>query len=139
MREIKFRAWDVREKKMIPNAHEAYDANLRYEGDEDNGPWGVSSFGIMLDNPEFILMQYTGLKDKNGVEIYEGDIVARYWSDGSVLQQFEVKWFDDKSGYQLTPALLNSTRHNEQTGMTAHGFEVIGNIYENPELLKGDS
>lgn len=83
---------------------------------------------------EIILMQYTGLKDKNGVEVFEGDIVIA-WSQG-VKGAFEIKrridglwllypaWKDGQFWY------LSPTEDGRET------IEIIGNIYENPDLLE---
>lgn len=114
MREIKFRAWDKENKQLYTNAQCAPRIFL---GDSD----------------KFEIMQYTGLKDKNDKEIYEGDIVSfalpdNQWSDGQ-----EVKF---NRGSFVTPC----------GGVFSLGFlkgfeslkllKVIGNIYENPELVK---
>jgi len=101
MREIKFRAWDGRE---------IFQAMLT-----------VAPDGII--NPTSIdLMQYTGLKDKNGKEIYEGDIIRVY--DGENTEVY----YDDGCflvlGFRADELYLH-----EDT------CEVVGNIYENPELL----
>ena len=103
MREIKFRAWDKNEKIMIP-ADEFY---FSYE-----------------------MMQYTGLKDKNGKEIYEGDILKIKIETMSQEWQEIVKY---KSGY-FTGVMRETMDGCQQENI--ENMEVIGNIYENPELIK---
>lgn len=85
---------------------------------------------------EFELMQYTGLKDKNGVEVYEGDILQLFYGkENTPLTTTKV--FFNEEGY------WDSKNLSEQHPFRAcyGGFnkcEVIGNIYENPELLEGE-
>lgn len=106
MREIKFRAWDYRKKQML-------------DFDLDDAHKVIP----YTDSP---IMQYTGLKDKNGKEIYEGDILhLEFYLD------WIVKWHE--AGFHIH--ILN----NPETyySLVPSNREVIGNIYENPELLKG--
>ena len=103
MREIKFRAWD--KKDGMFNV-----ITISFDDDLVEHP-----NGMMYENCK--LMQYTGLKDKNNKEIYEGDIVK--WYNG-----IEEVFFGDGK-FQAGVYLLDEKE-----------FEVIGNIYENPELLK---
>ena len=117
MREIKFRAWS----KVLNVMNYQYEFG-GYFLIERGQP-----LGKVLCNKEniFELMQFTGLKDKNGKEIYEGDICRAphdFGPGGFHERQFTVK-FDLASGYQWNY-------------WDIHDLEVIGNIYENPELLE---
>jgi len=104
MREIKFRAWDKDIKKMLEvNFYQyIFFQYLHYTYPQDN-----------------TLMQFTGLFDKEGKEIYEGDIVIEGYK--GKYGTYEVKW--NVKGFNL-----GSEDGDE--------YEVIGNIYENPELLE---
>lgn len=116
MREIKFKAWDEKRKKMYD-----WEFIKRYN-------WCMDDF----DNSQKY-MQYTGLKDKNGREIYEGDIVASQFSS-AIWHNSVVGFRDGAFGIEFdfpTEGFVLLSRSNLKT------LEVIGNIYENPELLKG--
>lgn len=103
MREIKFRAWDKKNKTMILDCGQY--THWHFQGNYLND----------LD-----WMQFTGLLDKNGVEIFESDIIK--WG----VRQGEVKWqvngYTFEDGLGLSPCNQNA--------------EVVGNIYQNPELIK---
>lgn len=116
MREIKFRAWDRRHNEMILiDDFYWFEENQVHSQDEACGTTG-----------DFVLMQYTGLKDKNGVEIYEGDIVRAI----DVISS--VEWVNDGFWEIAAPGTAESTLLGNHIGV----IEVIGNIYENPELLQ---
>lgn len=117
MREIKFRAWDG--ENIIP--HEKVVVYLGHGFIERET---LDCNAIHIDKEVESLMQYTGLKDVNGVEIYEGDIVDY---DGEWVDYVE---FDE--GYFW----LASKRALARCDLNIVCLEVIGNVHENPELLE---
>lgn len=134
MRDIKFRAWDCDNKKMsysfldFSNIEE-----LGYALDGFEDYFGRSYF---KDNPSF-LMQYTGLKDRNGVDVYEGDIVE--YNDGvKVNVIFKDGCFCGYDGYAASSDEAYTLLVPEETPFKSFDFEikVIGNIHENPEILE---
>lgn len=130
MREIKFRAWDKARHEMLSVGQITF----------VKGIWGFTPenekyIGVSIPfQPHIILMQSTGLKDKNGKEIYEGDIikplgfaswigVARYATDKAafVLKEHDNKFLRDEPVY---------------LSQFVDSFEILGNIYESPELME---
>lgn len=132
MKELKFRAWNT--------ARNCWTSRV-----ELDGGWGKPMFlhgeiendsGYQTDNT--IIEQYTGLKDKNGKEIYEGDIVKL---TGKVAKNkstiYKVVWDSFLTGYDLISlergkadvGYLNEVQMEER-------YDVIGNIHDNPELLE---
>lgn len=117
MREIKFRAWAVASKEMF------------YPDVEDG--WELNS-GELIPLPNTVLMQYTGLKDKNGKEIWEGDIIAWHGVDGR--KKAEVVWCDGLARFGVE---FDEDGH-------AYGFskdeaerniEIIGNIFQDSHVM----
>ena len=121
MREIKFRAWDSQEMIYEPSLYTddfARNINQYFEY------WQK----IVDENERMIFMQYTGLKDINGKEIYEGDIIE---FDNEI--KLIVYWDNVLGGFALKN--LTNTAVVPLTDMIKP-IKVLGNIYENPELLK---
>ena len=133
MREIKFRVWDEEEKEMkyfdLFNMHGWGDGTVYLSSEH-------CTRGDEINNFKYSVMQYTGLKDTKGVEIYEGDIVS--FGDGRFIS---VVVFDNNEW-----CVNVKTSHPNATYYAVKGFnmfnwkdyEVIANIYENLELLKGE-
>ena len=134
MREIKFRAWDIKNKKMVwPLRLFGHKAGLPCRlyttevKDKEGNVYTVKS--------QIILLQYTGLKDKNGKEIYEGDIVK------IKKNKYEVGYWKGCFMFVLrgnNGNIQDAKNVNESIFLDCESNfigEVIGNIYENPELI----
>lgn len=128
----KFRAWVKTQKRIIETDH-LFDIHFKYEvitvKQDDRGLKGFAFDGIEL-------MQSTGLKDKNGQEIFEGDILGIETDEG--ILNVNVFW-DSKHALFM----FESEIHNEKELLAelvednTYPFKILGNIYENPELLEG--
>lgn len=151
-RPIKFRCWDQKDKKyLLPEKQgfvilptmPSFGATLPYGNrsnpgniDEDCIDWADAD----LIMGRYELEQYTGLEDKNGKEIYEGDIVEEdidfnsKMTDGTF--RYKVCWNEDELCWSLDPISLKSI-HNDLWELNS-SCRIIGNIHENPELLGGE-
>ncbi|WP_338967403.1 YopX family protein [Fusobacterium nucleatum] len=126
MREIKFRAWLKEKKEMIDNARpDFFCKHLHYLCDNSSG--GQDVLGVSTEDIE--LMQYTGLKDKNNKEIYEGDIL----SDGNNDKPYKVIFENGSFRAEFEGDFEEYSF--DLIDVVAQGCEIVGNIYENPELL----
>jgi len=112
MRPIKFRAWDKQNKRWIVDFQVMPNGTIRRLKPTEDHPEGLEWQSV--NGEDIDLVQYTGLKDKNGKEIYEGDVMKNY-----DYHFFVVEWNKKNARWD-----------------NCFGREVIGNIYENPELLE---
>ena len=147
-REIKFRMWDKKSKKMRKVESIGFGKLNHYENPVVNGVGYdcINDKEIMVhrDFPHFELMQYTGLKDKNDNKIYEGDIIRQVKvrtkeehidkNNYKVVFKYGSFWLERPDGN--TVYIKDFPTIDEFVGFEC--FEVIGNVYENPELLKED-
>jgi uncharacterized phage protein (TIGR01671 family) len=137
MRPIKFRAWDNREKEYMGG------------GDKLDLYYSAHMGALMLDNDTYdfdtsvLFEQFTGLLDKNGKEIYEGDIVLEVVDSGPE----EIKRYDEFRGVVVYErngfGIQTEGMRDGETEVPLWGMddgwveiEVLGNIHENPELLE---
>ena len=134
MREIKFRAWDKTDKEMVNVDLIMFNDKTTLEKahilDERNDVH-------YLNDVE--LMQYTGLKDKNGVEIYEGDIIEHHYGLTKVIygrSHNEMGELRESVGFLRVGINNNDLWCTTSLTYGLKSYEVIGNIYQNPELLE---
>lgn len=125
MGEIKFRAWDIGYRLINPRDTDGWVSISRF---------GIKCNGEIFDTnlperkwnlKEIIFMQYIGLLDKSGVEIFEGDIIK---TDGNAIYVEELGYYDDGDGNYYRGFISDKD--------VCHYGKIIGNIYENPELIK---
>ena len=113
-REIKFRAWHLGAKQMLTNRHQGYEGNV---------------FSWKHEGQPIIIMQYTGLKDKNANEIYDGDILQLH---GDPSLRFPVKWEDEAAGWAIE---CHKSEPEFLGDYQPEYLEIIGNIHENSEIV----
>lgn len=134
MREIKFRAWHKADKKI----YEVIAFNL--------SKWFLRGKAHPMPRSAIELLQYTGLKDKNGVEIYEGDLI-KFWSGSESEEDAQISvvkwWVDEDNNYPAFDLDHNmiSNYYFESNVLSELSewcidFYVIGNIHEHPHLLE---
>ncbi len=130
MRNIRFRAWDKANLAMIPSDYNDDDYIWSFEGGKIvllERCFDGAEQRDYFENADIEIMQYTGLKDKNGVEIYEGDIVEINYIDAVIGE-----CIFDGGGYELRGLVCDGNYHMS----CEDNRTVLGNIHQNPELLE---
>jgi len=138
MRQLKFRIWDKKNKIFI------------YEWDASHKRLAISLVGLVyhggyddvLPENDYVVQQWTGLKDSKGIEIYEGDIVKTVDGISKISVDFaeytsgEVQWL--REGFEVCQKNIGATRISvfSNCDCCPADLEIIGNIFEIPELIK---
>ncbi|WP_249629108.1 YopX family protein [Streptococcus uberis] len=135
---IKFRAWDKVAKVMIYHIEQTYDGLGDFQENENIEDYvsdiSFGCFADWLENDQFVIMQSTGLFDKNGVEIFDGDVVRIGTLETTPIGAVE---FDKSNACFIIPNNKKYVFGGEYvTRFHAKYFEVVGNIYENHDLLE---
>jgi uncharacterized phage protein (TIGR01671 family) len=130
-RDIQFRAWDIKGKHILNvGALDWHWSHIAVYAEAETLEWRPDM------DVDCVLMQLTGLKDRNGKDIYEGDIVRRRGE----ATGYEVVWDPSDTGFYGRSAPYNGipSASCQVVGLNNAGvsLEVIGNIHENPELLR---
>lgn len=152
MRELKFRVWDNLSKTWLKN--KIYHANIAVGED------GVGEFCFKQEPDGYAILQYTGLKDSQGKEIYVGDIVKLSFTLEAAKSILPKNIFEMKVKPKFRGFIIGKVSEDFGEGILSHfgyyvggfipfwklkslinksGIEIIGNIFENPELLENDS
>jgi len=157
MKKVRFRVWQTFHKKMLTVTDLHFDKNGNIKGvtvrnTPDTIPTTISyglekDFGLTYEGKEtLVLIQSTNLKDKNGKEIFEGDIVKSQKKDDVVRfskyqpPKIQEVFFSER----YVCLMLRDVKTKQEDFLDREqfekwrDFEIIGNIYENPELLKED-
>ena len=130
-RQIKFRAWDKENKKMLPHSGMYFEKMTMFSEDMEKMSKIKQYLNLQEDfisaiQKKYPLMQFTGLLDKNGKEIYEGDII------GTEKGVHQVVWNLKRGSWSCTNSV---STHRYKLVDYLHKYTVVGNIYENHELL----
>jgi uncharacterized phage protein (TIGR01671 family) len=140
MREFKFKVWDKKNKIMWTHDKPTGPGTYWHVGAENYVD--VTDNNVCRDSEDFILLQFTGLKTRDGIEVWEGDVIT--CRDGTFEIQYEESFakFIMVNGEDRILSADNFFIRGQEADTCMRSIEVIGNIYENPELndvLKGET
>lgn len=145
MRTIKFMAWDKKDKRMVIDEQDFIPIKVTNKGVLRLNPHYQDNFWQFVSEDRFEIMQFTGLTDKNGKEIYEGDIIEMDGGGPKVKGQiifedgcfcFKAPWVKEGNSYpELKYYTVFSSLPNDAIFKDCIMVEKIGNVFETPELL----
>ena len=138
MKEIKFRAWDKEDKRMIVDKQKFMPLMITNKGVLKLNPETNYDSWILINENRLDLMQYTGLKDKEGKEIYEGDIVEGLvmFQDNLIKVKGVVKFVHGR--FVIAEYNCSLYEFSNTQGKQSNEITIIGNKYENLKLLGGE-
>lgn len=137
MKELKFRAWDNFHKVMIYDGFSKfYELFIKFNGDIEGINKKDLSFAFITQY--FNLTQFTGIQDKNGKDIFEGDIITKNFKNGkeNIRKRRIVEWNNNLACFEVFQYNPDIESENDAIKNNSE-YYVIGNIYENANLLKG--
>ena len=159
MREIKFRAWDKQDKRMIIDEQDFIPLKVTSKGVLKLSPHHVENLWSFVDGDRIDIMQFTGIQDKKGNGIYEGDIVLLDIMDVQNNESLTISAEDRNEMYKRDLKIISYQQGSfgfypvypelnyvddvkwcpfldENGELWTQYMKIVGNIYENPELLK---
>lgn len=133
-REIRFRAWDKVNNRFDEHVY----INSHSEVYKDLDPFGVDMSGnrkIRLTIERYEIQQYTGLKDKNDVEIWEGDVIDLFWPFVGITYTCVVVWHQQFGRWAMQEQMSGVYHYFGSQDTNLMNIERIGNIYQHPHLI----
>lgn len=128
----KFRAWDTTNKEMFKDTFSITESGQVVVVEQEDVMCPPDY--VFVDN--LVIMQSTGLKDKNGKEIFEGDVLE-IEDEGEVLGNAKLTWDNEQAVFMIEAVSVDDIApFHEILSDESYSYRVVGNVYENPELLE---